>query len=321
MEEQCFGPVRFIPGENKGKYPFCHSVYIEGAGVLIDPASDRERLLQLREKSGVREVWLSHWHEDHFMHLDLFDDVPLRMAKEDAAFIAGIEQFLDGYGIEKEEHRHYWKAVLLDQFHFKPRKPDSFLHDGQVVQLDAVTVEVLHTPGHTPGHLAFFFREPELLFLGDYDLTPFGPWYGDPVSSIRDTITAVHRLETMPAKTWLTCHEDGVFLENPGLRWQQYLEVILNREMQLLQLLETPKTMDQIVNAWITYGKEREPEEFYAFAEQAIMSKHLAALAAEGLVTKEHNCYRRVNDKKSVQMRKAVRAAAWGIKTKAQYEK
>ena len=48
MQERCFGPVRFIPGENHGKYPFCHSVYIEGAGILIDPASDRERLKRLR---------------------------------------------------------------------------------------------------------------------------------------------------------------------------------------------------------------------------------------------------------------------------------
>jgi len=44
MEEKHFGPVWFIPGENKGKYPFCHSVYIEGECILIDPASDRNRL-------------------------------------------------------------------------------------------------------------------------------------------------------------------------------------------------------------------------------------------------------------------------------------
>jgi glyoxylase-like metal-dependent hydrolase (beta-lactamase superfamily II) len=75
-EERHFGPVWFIPGENRGRYPFCHSIYIEGARVLIDPASDRERLVQLRENPGVETVWLSHWHEDHFMHLDLFDGLP-----------------------------------------------------------------------------------------------------------------------------------------------------------------------------------------------------------------------------------------------------
>ena len=56
LEEQHFGPVRFIPGENRGKYPSCHSLFIEGAGILIDPASDRERLVRLRETQGVKMV-------------------------------------------------------------------------------------------------------------------------------------------------------------------------------------------------------------------------------------------------------------------------
>jgi len=38
MEEKKFSPIRFIPGINQGKYPYCHSVYIEGAKILIDPA-------------------------------------------------------------------------------------------------------------------------------------------------------------------------------------------------------------------------------------------------------------------------------------------
>jgi glyoxylase-like metal-dependent hydrolase (beta-lactamase superfamily II) len=70
MHEQTFGPVRFIPGPNRGKYPYCHSIYVEGARILIDPAADRERLKRLRAEEGVDAVWLSHWHEDHFMHLE-----------------------------------------------------------------------------------------------------------------------------------------------------------------------------------------------------------------------------------------------------------
>jgi hypothetical protein len=44
MCERRFAPVRFLPGPNRGKYPHCHCVYVEGAGLLIDPGADRERL-------------------------------------------------------------------------------------------------------------------------------------------------------------------------------------------------------------------------------------------------------------------------------------
>ena len=195
MEERNFGPIRFLPGPNNGKYPHCHSIYIEGAGVLIDPASDRERLIGLKQASGVVAVWLSHWHEDHITHLDLFEDLPLWMAEKDAPMLSDIELFLDGYGIQNEDHRKFWREIMVDQFHYRPRKPNEHLRDGQLIHLETVTVEVVHTPGHTPGHLAFFFQEPEVIFLGDYDLTWFGPWYGDRDSSIEQTIRSVERLK------------------------------------------------------------------------------------------------------------------------------
>jgi glyoxylase-like metal-dependent hydrolase (beta-lactamase superfamily II) len=85
MEEKRFGPLWFLPGENSGKSPFCHSLYVVEAGLLIDPAPRRERLVELSESSGVNTVWLSHWHEDHFMYIDLFDHRPLCISEKDAA--------------------------------------------------------------------------------------------------------------------------------------------------------------------------------------------------------------------------------------------
>ena len=40
------GPLRLIAGGNRGRYPFCHSLYVPGAGLLIDPGADR-RLIPL----------------------------------------------------------------------------------------------------------------------------------------------------------------------------------------------------------------------------------------------------------------------------------
>ena len=128
MNERCFGQVRFIPGENNGKYPFCHSVFVDGAGILIDPGSDRERLIRLQKESGVKAIWLTHWHEDHIMHLDLFDDVPFYISEQDAPMLSDIELFIDGYGLDKEDYRQERKEkYYLDMV--KPFFPNLTLED------------------------------------------------------------------------------------------------------------------------------------------------------------------------------------------------
>ena len=294
MEERRFGPIRFIPGPNRGKYPCCHSLFIESAGILIDPSADRQRLMEIRDRHDIQVVWLSHWHEDHFMHLDLFEDVPLAMHAADAPFIENMEAFLDGYGVEEEEARETWKTLLKDVFHFRPRRPDILLKEERGIALKGVTVDILHTPGHTPGHLAFFFHEPEVLFLGDYDLTAFGPWYGDRQSSIADTRASVRRLQQLPAHIWLTCHETGVFEAAPPEVWDAYLDVIRHRRDDLLVLLETPRSMNEIVDAWIVYRRPREPLAFYRHAEQSLMSKHLEELIGKGRVILEKERYRKI---------------------------
>jgi glyoxylase-like metal-dependent hydrolase (beta-lactamase superfamily II) len=294
MEEKHFGPILFIPGENRGKYPACHSIYVEGAGVLIDPASDRQRLTRLRDKPGVKTVWLSHWHEDHLAHLDLFDDLPLCISEQDAPPLSDLDLFLDGYGMFDGDSRQYWQTILSNDFHFRPRKPARFLQGGETISLGTVTVEVISTPGHTPGHLSFFFRGPEVLFLGDYDLTRFGPWYGDVYSSIQETISSLERLRNISAKVWLTSHETGIFEQEPGNLWDQYHNVITERENKLLKLLDKPQPFEDIVGAWIIYGKPREPKEFFESGERGHMKKHLEKLINQGVLATEGGKYYKI---------------------------
>jgi hydroxyacylglutathione hydrolase len=292
MEECSLSRIRFLPGENRGRYPFCHSLYIEGAGILIDPASDRERLIRLRAEEGVRMVWLSHWHEDHFMHLDLFDDLPLWISSRDAPPLADLEILMKWYGLNEEEKR-FWEPLLREQFHFRPRRPARYLRGGETLRLDNLTVDVIATPGHTPGHLAFFFREPSVLFAGDYDLTRFGPWYGDLFSDIDETRASIGLLQRIPAHIVLTGHETGFFENPPAERWRQYASVIVERENKLLAFLEEPRTLEEITAAWIIYGRSREPKAFFAFGERVHMIKHLEHLQKRGMVLSENGHYRK----------------------------
>jgi len=293
MKEEHFGPVWFLPGENRGRYPNCNSIFIQGTDVLIDPAAERKRLDQIRSDHGVSEVWLSHVHEDHFKNLDLFDDRPLAISEKDAPAITDIELILGSYGVEGNT-RKYWRNYLLEDFGFRSRTASRFLQPGEVIDLGKITVDVIPTPGHTPGHLAFFFREPEVLFLGDYDLTKFGPWYGDLKSSIEDTINTINKLRKWPARVWITSHEAGILEENPGRIWDDYLKVIFVREEKLLNLLKEPRSLEEIIRAGIVYWGPRKPQEFFELGERGHMIKHLEKLINEGLVVREKDKFVRL---------------------------
>jgi Zn-dependent hydrolases, including glyoxylases len=296
MEDRQFGRISFICGENGGRYPFNHSLYIEGddARVIIDPASNLEKLKRLKKNDGIDLVWLSHWHEDHIRYLYLFEDCPKWISARDFPPLTDIEIFLDWYGLEETSKRNYWKKEMQGTFNFQPLHEARFIEDDEKIDLGNIKVEVIATPGHTPGHLSFFFPAEGILFLGDYDLTSFGPWYGDVASSIEETIKSICRLKAIPAKRWITCHDTGLFEENPGDLWQRYENVIYEREARLMEFLGQPRTLSEIAAAWLIYGKPRKPREFFEFNERVLVKKHLDYLVRQGRVLCDKDIFSRL---------------------------
>ncbi len=130
--------------------------------------------------------------------------------------------------------------------------------------------------------------------MGDYDLTRFGPWYGDRDGSIDETITSVRRLQRLPAKVWLTSHESGCFEGDVSKVFDDYLAVIDEREAKLLDFLAAPRTLAEIVAKCIVYRKPREPRAFFEWGEGAIMGKHLERLVKNGAVVLKDERYQRV---------------------------
>ncbi len=261
--------------------------------MLIDAGANPTHYEALRRNRGIRELWLSHWHEDHIAFIDLLGKVPMRQSAIEAEPLSGLEHCLDWYGIRNEDFRAYWRKAFTDTFNYRPRRAAAYFTPGEIIDLGSCTVEILHTPGHTPGSTSFFFREPGVVFTGDYDLTRFGPWYGDRDSSIEDTITSVERLRNLPARIWLTGHEEGCFEEPEAAIFDNYLKVIDEREAKLCDYLRSePRSMAEIVSQHIVYRKPREPKAFFDWGEAAILGKHLQRLMQQGTVILEDGHYR-----------------------------
>ena len=129
----------------------------DGRAALIDPGGEAGRLLAevAQRDLTLEKVLLTHGHLDH---------VGAAVELRDALGIPIV-------GPQREEQ--FWLDLLPQQaelFGFPPAvafNPDQWLEDGDRVEVGSVRFDVLHCPGHTPGHVVFYQPEARLAFVGD----------------------------------------------------------------------------------------------------------------------------------------------------------
>jgi hydroxyacylglutathione hydrolase len=235
MDIRRFGNIFFIPGADGARYPRCNSLFIDDeVKAVIDPGSDEA---YLRDLAASR-----HLHHTAFNHL--FADAALWVHEAEVPCHRSYRTFLEYYGLSETPYRNEWDEFLIGKFHWRERTPARALKDGDILEFGRTRAEVIHTPGHTIGHICLHFADEGILFLADYDLTPFGPWYGDFCSGIDQTIDSVNRLLAIPARVWITSHQLGIVEEGFEALAESYIDVINRREAKLLDALQSPLSLD-----------------------------------------------------------------------------
>jgi hydroxyacylglutathione hydrolase len=177
---------------------------------------------------------------------------------------------------------------------YRPTEPDRLLEDEEILDFGQTRVQVLHTPGHSAGHLSFHFLNERVIFLADLDLVKFGPYYGDKASSIDDTIKSLQRLAKIDADVYLVSHGKEGILDGDPAHIQRYLSVIYQREEALLTFLASgPKTLQEITAHGIIYGGHSLANGAWDLSrsEKSMMQKHLERLERIGSVIKENGTY------------------------------
>ncbi len=124
--------------------------------VLIDPGDEAARLLEALDERGLalRAVWLTH---AHFDHVGAVADVlarypaPLYLHPAAAPLLAHAGASAARWGIPLKQ------------------PPTDFLplSDEQTLALGGLQARCLFTPGHAPGHIAFYLPEEEVVIAGD----------------------------------------------------------------------------------------------------------------------------------------------------------
>ncbi len=146
----------------------CYILRSDNIGVIVDPGDEPERILNELRDVDVQIILATHRHHDH---------------------ISALREVKEALGKEAGIHHLDW----VDGF-------DEKLQDKQVIVFGDEKLEVIHTPGHTPGSICL--RVGGVLFSGD-TLFPGGPgntsYAGGDEEAIMRSIR--ERLMTLPDET------------------------------------------------------------------------------------------------------------------------
>ena len=171
----------------------CYLVVDEDAkeAALFDAPNDTVApVLEEMEKRGVKLVglWLTHGHFDH-----IADHQVVRERFPDAKIL-----------IHEHDHpklTNPGSTSFTLPFAIPPGKADEFVTDKQKLMLGSHPVEVIHTPGHAPGHVMYHFPEDRLLIGGDLIIMGAVGRTDLPDSDEKQLFESIRKVMELPGET------------------------------------------------------------------------------------------------------------------------
>jgi len=125
--------------------------------VVIDPGYDHEKIINkiVSLKLKPKEIWLTHAHFDHLGALS-------ELKKK---YDAPVYLHSDDYFLYKNASEH--AGMFSVQIDAPPPDPMFFNMGLNKKRIGSFVMEVIHTPGHSPGSVSFYNRENNIVFVGD----------------------------------------------------------------------------------------------------------------------------------------------------------
>ena len=126
----------------------------EKIGAIIDPGDDGDKILENVKNLEIKIKYILATH-GHFDHVGA---VAFLKQKLDSEFLAHEEDFF--FIKDGKTSAQRW-LIDIDQ----PPNPDRFIKEGDKIKIGKFELEVLHTPGHSPGGVSFLYDK--MVFCGD----------------------------------------------------------------------------------------------------------------------------------------------------------
>jgi glyoxylase-like metal-dependent hydrolase (beta-lactamase superfamily II) len=284
-----------LPGADGSRYPAGTSLVVIGddATAITDPS------ITVFQLGGapvpIDHVVLSHVHEDHIAGLGRFPGATVWAPVDDLVGLRDLDGLLEMYGMDEGAAAQEWQRMLIDDFHYTPRPDARALPYGEVLDLGGVTLRLDHLPGHTRGHSAVVVEAPgddTVAYVGDIDLSSFGPYYGDAWSDLEAFTDSLRRVRGLQARWYVTFHHKGIVEGHEAFvdEVDRFAAVIDDRERRLLAFLDQARTLDDIVAHRFIYRPGVELP-FVNSVERRSMAMHLRRLEAAGRVSRRSDSW------------------------------
>jgi len=272
-------------------YPPNVHLVVDGAeGALIDAGfSDEQsvgkRLEMLREVPGLslRYIVITHHHFDHASGAHKLREATgarVVMHEYEAELLdrAALEELPSDVEVPEEAKAWHDRAVEW-RLEASKGKPDVLVQDGAELQVGNLTLRMVHTPGHTAGHLSPFLEEGRVLFAGDNVLgvgtTVVPP---PPHGDMAQYVGSLRKMQALNAD--VMCCGHGPAVREPNRKLQELIDHRRQREEQILSLArEGRDSVQRIVKAIYPELDKR----LLGMAQSQVLS-HLSKLEREGKV-------------------------------------
>jgi len=221
-------------------FPHSTSIFIKDEiKGLIDSATSAEDF-DILKNQGIDVLLGSHGHVDHTLRNSDYIEAQLLLNEKDHGYVASRDSFLAMLGGEFFGPENF-DNMKIDRMGYRFRPADGLHSDGQKLNFGKTEVEVIHFPGHTPGHSGFAFPREGFIFTADIDLEPFGPWYGNLKSSADEFLESIEKLRRLGPDFIITGHAPEPLTSGIPKLLDDFRDVIFKREKEIIRLLQNRK--------------------------------------------------------------------------------
>ncbi len=247
----------------------------------------------------IRRILITHIHPDHFgqaarirgaaraqLYVHRLEVALMEPRYADVDQLLGeVARWLEVNGCPPEDRAYVTTASMAAREFVSVVQPDILLEGAETLPLDGSSLEVIWTPGHSPGHVCLFDRQRRYLFAGDHLLPRISSNIGlhpqSGANPLDDYAASLQRIAALPIGQVFPAH--GPVFENPAARVEQLLGHHRERKAAILdQIRDAPRTGWEVSVA--LFGADRN-----AFDKRLALQEtlaHLQSLAQAGQVVK-----------------------------------